>query len=353
MTIGSRRPRLALPSSGRLEPQTLEFLGQAGLPIHKPNPRQYQASIPALPELDVLFQRAGDIVISVRQGSVDFGITGLDTVEEKRGENGEVLILHDHLDFGHCALTLAVPEEWHDVHDVPSLRQRAARQARPLRVATKFPLLTGRFLSQHQVPHTLIAAEGTLETAPYIGYADLISDLVSSGQTLRDNRLRPLPDGVILTSEAVLIANRHALLAQPQVLEIGRRLLEYIEAHLRARENLLVIANVRGESPEAIAARMFAQQAIGGLQGPTISPVIVRQPGQLWFSVTIVVRRDQLTQAIAELRSIGGSGIIVTPVTYIFEEEPPRYKAMLQALGLMKTAQEAGRTPAYAEERRR
>ncbi|MFN3307765.1 MAG: ATP phosphoribosyltransferase, partial [Anaerolineales bacterium] len=53
---------------------------------------------------------------------------------------------------------------------------------------------------------------------------------------------------------------------------------------------------------------------------------------QSWYSVTIVVRRDQLSQAIGELRSIGGSGIIVTPVTYIFEEEPPRYKAMVAAL---------------------
>ena len=71
---------------------------------------------------------------------------------------------------------------------------------------------------------------------------------------------------------------------------------------------------------------------IGGLQGPTISPIVVREAGTSWFSVSIVVRRDRLPQAIAELRGIGGSGIIVTPVTYIFEEEPPRYTAMLGAL---------------------
>ena len=70
----------------------------------------------------------------------------------------------------------------------------------------------------------------------------------------------------------------------------------------------------------------------GGLQGPTISPIITREANQGWHSVTVVVRRDHLTQAIAELRGIGGSGIIVSPVTYIFEEEPPRYTAMLAAL---------------------
>lgn len=113
---------------------------------------------------------------------------------------------------------------------------------------------------------------------------------------------------------------------------MGRRLLEYMEAHLRAEGNLLVTANMRGDSPEDVAQKMFTQTVVGGLQGPTISPVIVREATSNWYSATVVVRRDQLPQAIGELRSIGGSGIIVSPLTYIFEEEPPRYKAMLEAL---------------------
>ncbi len=324
--------RLSLPSKGRLESGALDFLSAAGLRVFKPNPRQYQADIPALPDLGIIFQRPGDIVASVRQGSVDFGITGIDVIEEKRGENGDILILHDALGFGHCSLTLAVPESWKDVTDIRSLKKFAGTFNHPLRVATKFPALTKRFLNQHNIPHTLIAAEGTLETAPTIGYTDIISDLVSSGQTLQDNRLRPLPDGVIQPSQAALIANRKALQARPEVLEMARRLLEYIEAHLRAKDNLLVIANMRGENPGVIAEKIFTQTSVGGLQGPTISPVMVREGGPNWYSVTVVVRRDRLPQAITELRFIGGSGIIVSPVTYIFEEEPPRYKAMLAAL---------------------
>ncbi|HET9905323.1 MAG TPA: ATP phosphoribosyltransferase [Anaerolineales bacterium] len=324
--------RLSLPSKGRLETSALDFLAAAGLRVHKPNPRQYVADIPALPELGVIFQRPGDTVVSVRQGSVEFGIAGLDVIEEKRGTNGDILILHDALGFGHCTLRLAVPEAWDDVQDVPSLKQFASKLNHPLRVATKFPVLTERFLRQYDIEHILIAAEGTLETAPTIGYADIISDLVSSGQTLQDNRLRPLPDGIIQTSQAALIANREILQSRPEVLEMARRLLEYIEAHLRAKENLLVIANMRGDNPEMIAQRMFAQSIIGGLQGPTISPVIVREGEVRWYSASVVVRRDLLPQAITELRSIGGSGIIVSPITYIFEEEPPRYTAMLNAL---------------------
>ena len=204
---------------------------------------------------------------------MDFGITGLDMIEEKRGENGDIIILHDALGFGSCALTLAVPESWTEVKDLASLKRFSVSLPGPLRV-----------------------------------------------------------DGIIQPSQAALIANRKTLQTRPEALEMARRLLEYIEAHSRAKENLLVIANMRGENPQAIAQKMFTQTIVGGLQGPTISPVIVRDGETNWYSATVVVRRDLLPQAITELRAIGGSGIIVSPVTYIFEEEPPRYKAMLSAL---------------------
>jgi ATP phosphoribosyltransferase len=302
------------------------------LEVEKPNPRQYAAHIPALPRLTVLFQRPGDIVVSVRDGSVDFGITGMDMVAERQGDNGTVLVLHDALSFGHCRLCLAVPEEWDTVHTMADLAAHARVLARLLRVATKFPHLTAGFLDRHLVPFTLIHAEGTLEAAPAIGYADLIADLVSSGQTLRDNRLRPLDDGTILCSQAALIANRTALQSRPEVLDVAHKLLEFTEAHLRAIDRVAVFANIRGESPQAIAQRLFAQKTLGGLQGPTISSVVVRDGNPNWYAVHIIVRREQLFQAIAELRAIGGSGVVVAPVMYIFEEEPARCRTMMEAL---------------------
>jgi ATP phosphoribosyltransferase len=89
---------------------------------------------------------------------------------------------------------------------------------------------------------------------------------------------------------------------------------------------------MRGDRPEVITQKIFNETQFGGLQGPTISPIGVRDGSPNWYSVSIVVRRDLLPQAISQLRLIGGSGIIVTPLTYIFEEEPPRYKAMLKAI---------------------
>jgi ATP phosphoribosyltransferase len=337
--------RLSLPSKGRLAQAAQDFLAACGLEVDKPNPRQYAARIPALPALTVLFQRPGDIVVSVRDGSVDLGITGMDIVAERQGDNGAVLVLHDALNFGYCRLCLAVPEVWSTVHTMADLAAQAHTLARPYRVATKFPHLTGDFLSRHDVPFTLIQAEGTLEVAPVIGYADLITDLVSSGQTLRDNRLRLLNDGTILRSQAALIANRAALQSRPEVLAIAHRLLEFVEAHLRATDHAAVFANVRGASPQAIAQRMYAQETLGGLQGPTISPVVVRDGNPNWHAVHIIVRRDKLFQAIAELRTIGGSGVVVMPVTYIFEEEPTRYRAMMEAI----QGNEATREQAYRE----
>lgn len=330
--------RLALPSKGRLASDTVAFLEAAGLKVYRPNPRQYEATIPALRELTVMFQRPGDIAVSVRQGSVDFGITGLDVFSEKEaaeGEGDDVLILHDALGFSHCRLSLAAPEAWEEVQAVGDLAE-AARE-KELRVATKFPALTGRFLEEQGVrPYELIEVEGTLEIAPAIGYADVIADLVSTGTTLRDNHLREVEGGVILHSQGILIANRHALKERPEVLAMARELIEYVEAHLRAEACHLVFANMRGDSPEEIAGRLFSRPALSGLQGPTISPVFPNngheEEGTGWYAVNIVVRKDRLSESIAALRAVGGSGVVVAPVTYIFEEEPARYRSMLAAL---------------------
>jgi ATP phosphoribosyltransferase len=351
--------RIALPSKGLLAEPALELMARAGLRVHKPNPRQYQASIPSLPALTVIFQRPNDIVVSVREGSVDFGITGWDVFSEhchkddghpydghrndsagrRRGrrleQNGEdraILPLHKRLGFGHCTLNAIVPESWEKVENMRDLKKHQERLKRPLRIATKFPNLSRKFFDQHRYPDAaLITAEGTLEIAPTVGYADLIVDLISTGTTLRDNRLKPLNDGLILSSQACLVANRARLEQEPRVLAVARQLLEFIVAYLRASENLALFANMRGESPQAIAQKMFTKKVIRGLQGPTISPVITQQ-GDTWFAVNLIVRKDQLAQAISELREVGGSGVVVTPVTYIFEEEPQEYREMLEAL---------------------
>jgi len=271
--------RLALPSKGRMENETLALLQSCGLTVNKVNPRQYIAQISELPDLEIWFQRSADVVRKVRDGDADLGIVGYDKIAEYRGTNGDVVIIHDALGYSYCRLSVAVPEDWAEVNSVSDLSvlARSRNGNRPLRVVSKYPRQAQAFLEKHNVkPFHMLHADGALEAAPQMGTADFIVDLVSSGVTLQENRLKEIEDGQLLHSQAMFIGNRTALTQQPDVLETTKEMLERFEAHLRAIEHYTVIANIRGDSPEEVAQKVFSQPKLGGLQGPTISQVYVR-----------------------------------------------------------------------------
>lgn len=330
----TREVRIALPSKGRLSENALDLLEKSGLAVKKPNQRQYRATIPSLPGVEVLFQRAGDIAVSVRDGIVDFGITGLDIVSEVQDQDKNILVMFGALGFGQCKLCAIVPESADRVDSMKDVLNLVQSNQDALRVATKFPKLTQQFFEKKGFKNVnYILAEGALEIAPLIGYADMITDLVSSGLTLQDNRLKVLEDGVILESQACLIANRENLLTSAPVMEVARRLLEFIVAYKRAENNVAVFANIRGESPEEVAGLILSKKVIRGLQGPTISQVITHK-GEKWYAVNLIIKKSELAEGINELRSIGGSGVVVTPVNFIFEEEPEEYTRLLAELGV-------------------
>jgi ATP phosphoribosyltransferase len=328
-----RKIRIALPSKGFLSQGSKQLLADVGLSVYNPNPRQYIAVIPMLPEIEVIFQRPGDIVTSVRDGSVDFGITGRDVYLEKRDANGKILELHNQLGFGKCTLNVIVPDIWTEVNSLVDLAIYQRSLQRPLKIATKFPNLASNFFTSNiDFPFEIIHAEGALETAPTVGYADLIVDLVSTGTTLRDNRLKKLPGGRILGSEACLIANFQQLKENPKTLTMAIQLLELIGAYLRGRQNLAVFANVRADSLEEISNKIFQMKVISGLQGPTVSRVLTQDENNI-YAIHVVVKKEALHEAIGELRKIGGSGVVVSPVNYIFEEEPQELSELMSAMG--------------------
>ncbi len=325
--------RLALPSKGRLQQPTLDFLARCGFDVKQSATRSYIGYIPALPKVTVLFQRPRDIVVSVAGGGVDFGITGYDVIADANVGDA-VRVLHDALGYGKCRVVIAVPESWEDVRTMAELAAKVRAMAQPLRVVTKYHHLTREFLRKHDVaPFTLIDAEGSLEVVPEIGYADIVVDIAETGATLQQNRLRMIEDGIILHTQASLVANCNSL-KRPEVMDVAIEMLEYFEAHRRAEGYFMIWANVRGQSLEDVGRTITLRTTLGGLQGPTIAPIYpnphsaAANPGAQWFAVNIVVGRHELTDAIEQLRAIGGSGVVVTPATYIFEEQPSRVAAL-------------------------
>ncbi len=318
--------RLGIPSKGRMAAETQEFFNSCGFKIIR-NRHQYIGSLEGFPTIQIVFQRQEDIIHGVLRGSLAYGIVGLDLLTELTIKDPDkIVVVHEDLEFGRCTLELLIPEEWTE-SSMSELKQRKNF----LRVASKSPLLTRKFFDKHDLDFELFEAAGTLEVAPALGYSDIIVDLVSTGQTLKDNRLKRIRDGCILASQACFIGNRNSLKENQKILNSARTLLEYFEATLRAKNFVSVFINMRGKNPETIAEKMFANKNLKGLQGPTISRVLSSEEGS-WFAVHIIVEKQKLTKTIRALREIGGSGVVVSPTLFIFEEEPKRYKELLKNL---------------------
>jgi ATP phosphoribosyltransferase len=335
---GATKPtlRMALPSKG-MEQQTLEFLALCGMRVSRPNPRQYRATIPALAGVEVLFQRVTDVFAKVAEGSVDLGITGYDVVREHQREDDGVLMLEKALGYAGCALVLAVPEGWIDVSsviDVAEISAEFRRRGRDLRVATKYPNLTRQFLFDNGINYfSIVESDGALEAAPALNAADIIVDIVSSGVTLRENRLKRLAGGTIVESEACLIGNRSALRDHPEKLEIVRQVMELIEAQMRSRDFFSLTGNIRGDSPEAVARRVTSHTEVAGLRGPTISKVYPKLGGEEgWYAATVVVQSKLLLQAIDALRRAGASDVSVAPLRYMFQSKCWSFEALRRQL---------------------
>lgn len=329
--------RLALPSKGELEKPTLDFLAAAGMVVSRPNERQYVASIPAIPEIVVLFQRAIDIFSKVDEGSVDLGITGFDILSERGDGRDNIVILYDNLGYGACELVLAVPDSWVDVssvEDVADLAVLFKEKGKSLRIATKYPNLTKKWLYERGiVQFSLVEAEGALEAGPGMGFADMIADITSSGTTLRENRLKRVAGGTLLRSQACFIGNRRALLEDSRKLHVVRKMLELIEAHLRARKFVSVTANIEGDSADAIALALNKEREVSGLRGPTIARVYARNRGEgNWFMVTVVVEKRALMEVVDQLRKAGGTDIAVARLDYVFDAKSWSYHSLVERL---------------------
>jgi len=335
--VGREGVTLALPSKGQLEEGTLRFLSSCGLHVSKVNPRQYQARMPAVPQVRVLFQRAEDIVTQVAGGTADLGITGMDLVAEE-GQGGDgIVILHETLGYGHCDLVLAVPEGWLDVESVADLADMASefRQGHgcDLRVATKFPNLARAFLYEHEIANfRVVPASGAIEAAPALGYADVVADLTATRTTLRENRLKEIAGGTVLRSQACFIGNRRALMDRPPVLEVARRMLEQMEAALGGRLYHTLTTNLGAGSPEELLKRL--RTLLRGQETTVLS--VAALPGtpatDPRWSVTLLAPEGRLMEIVDTLRQAGCGPVVARPVQYLFAEGGRATRSLLARL---------------------
>lgn len=328
--------RLVIPSDGELYEPTLDYLDSCGVPVRRPSARRYTATIPALPGVEVLFQRSADVTTKVEEGSAELGITGLDRYLEYRTDERKVVSLMDDLGYGRCDFVLAVPDAWLDVSSIDDLADLALefrQEGKQLRIATKYPRLLREYLFQRGINYfTLVAVSGALEAAPVAGYADLIADLTATGTTLRDNRLKTLEGGTILSSQSCLIGNTTTLMQSKSALRLAREFVEMLEAHMRAEPFYRLTANVRGGSPQEVSATVLSRPEVSGLRGPTIAPVYNIEE-QDWYAVSLLVRKDRLMEAVDHLRDCGGIEISASQLSYLFKGESSVFGRLFDPAG--------------------
>ena len=323
--------RLVLPSDGELHEPTLQFMKACGLEVRRPSSRRYTGTVPALPGMAVLFQRTADITMKVEEGSAELGITGLDRLLEYRSDEDRVTSIIDDLRFGRCEFVLAVPDAWLDVVSVADLADLALefhQEGKQLRIATKYPQLLRRYLFQNGINYfTLVPTTGSLEAAPAAGYADLIADITATGTTLRENGLKTLDEGTILVSQACLIANPIELAMSGKAMNLARSLAETMESHLRAQPYYRLTANVQGASEQQVSATILARPQLAGLRGPTIARVYNLEE-QDWYSVSLLVKKDMLLEAVEHLRDAGALDIAASQLSYLFDGGSKSFKQL-------------------------
>jgi len=323
--------RIALPSDGELYDSTLAFMRACGIPVSRPNSRRYTGTVPSIPGVEILFQRSADVSQKVEEGSAELGITGLDRVLEYRNDERRASVLIEDLDYGRCEFVMAVPDSWMDVtslSDLADLALEFRQDGKQLRIATKYPRLLRGYLFERGINYfTLVPASGAMEAAPAAGYADLIADLTATGVTLRENQLKQLDEGTILTSQACLIANPLRLSASTSVLALARSIVELMEGHLRAEPYYRVTANVRASSPEDVSSTVLARPELAGLRGPTVARVYNVEE-QDWFNVSLLIKKDHLLEAVDHLRDCGAIDVAASQLSYLFDGHSEAYQTL-------------------------
>jgi ATP phosphoribosyltransferase len=282
--------RIALPSKGRISDPAVKLLEKAGIGV-KDTANRKLFSETYDEDISVMFTRAADIPEFVADGAADLGMTGLDLIEEN---DADVEILED-LNFGRANLVLAVPEDSR-IYNILDIDHDSL-------VATEFPRLTEKYFKNKGINVKIVELSGSTEIAPFIGIADIITDITSTGTTLKMNHLKIID--TILKSSIKLIANKKSFKEKNDKIEAVRT---GIRGVLDAEGKKLVMMNVDKEALEDV------KKAMPGLTGPTVSQVLSNNE---IVAVHAVVDEQEVFNTVNKLKKIGARDILVVPIERI------------------------------------
>ena len=284
------RIKIAIPSKGRISEPSINILEKAGLGLIDKNNRKL-ISKTFNDDIEVMFARASDIPEFVNDGVADMGITGIDLINENEADVEELLDLR----FGQTKLVLAAPED-SNIRSVDDIKG-------DMKVATEFPVLTKKYLNEKGLDLKIVKLSGSTEAAPFIGIADLITDLTSTGTTLKMNHLEIID--VLLESTIVLISNKKSLKDKKALIE---SVSTSIKGVLDAERKKLIMMNVAYEHLDEVKEVM---PSLGGL---TISEVL---SDTKTVAVQAVIDEDVVFELVNDLRNAGAKDILVVPIERI------------------------------------
>ena len=282
--------KIAVPSKGRISEPSINILEKAGLGlIDKSNRKLISKTFNE--NIEVMFARASDIPEFVNDGVADIGITGVDLIKENEADVHELLDLR----FGQTKLVLAAPEE-SNINSISDITD-------DMKVATEFPVLTKKYLQENGLDLKIVKLSGSTEAAPFIGIADLITDLTSTGTTLKMNHLEIID--IILESSIKLIANHDSLKDKRELIEAVST---SIKGVLDADRKKLIMMNVDESDLNKVKEVM---PSMGGL---TISEVL---SDKKTVAAQAVIDEKQVFELVNDLRNAGARDILVVPIERI------------------------------------
>lgn len=274
--------RIAVPNKGSLAEPAGLMLQEAGY-RQRTDPKDLVLADPDN-DVEFFFLRPRDIAVYVGEGTLDLGITGRDLLLDSSTDAEEILTLgFAESSFRYAAIA----------GTAVSLEDFAGK-----RIATAYPNLVRRHLSEHGVSADVVRLDGAVESAVRLGVADAIADVVSTGTTLRQAGLELVGD-VVVHSEAVLIRRSNGP-ADPAVAQLVRRL----QGVLVARRYVLMAYDVPVGLLDAACA------LTPGIESPTISPLQNRD----WVAVNALVLRRETNAVMDALWELGARGILVTDI---------------------------------------